>query len=974
MYPSDSHETTQRGRWSFGVRALTAAQALALAAGSLLGMQATLAQEADSEEEQVEEVIVTGTRIIRDGYQSPTPLTVLGSDALEMQSSTGNVADTLNQQPVFANSQTPEDSQRGVSAGSQGLNSLNLRSLGNTRTLALLDGQRSVPSLLNGSVDANNFPQQLIERVEVVTGGASAVYGSDAIAGVVNFVLDRDYTGFKAETAYGVTGYGDRRNHEISLAAGFPFADDRGHILLSGELSDSDGVQPGANGRPWNQDGWGIMVNPNHTPDNGEPRLLVRPHISLSNATHGGIIVSGPLRGTAFGEGGVPYQFNYGPITNDPWMQGGDWQATEIRHDRSGSLEPAVKRWNAFTRVSYDITDRTNVFVQASTAATRTHSITWPAFQAGNGPTILSGNPFIPDSVQARMDELGLESFQIGSMNYDLPTVNNYAKRKTDRFVLGAEGTFDAFDDEWVWTAYYQRGETTSTNDAVGAISRAEYANAVDAVLGPNGNIICRVQLTNPDERCVPWNPLGTGVNGTNAAGQTDQAALNYVTGTPHVEEVLVQDVFAASISGDAFENWAGPVSLALSFEHRSDDASAEPDPNSGNWFTGNFQQFDATIDVTEAAIETVVPIAEGVALVDTLNLNGAFRFTDYSQAGQVETWKVGLNYSPVSDFRLRSTFSRDIRAPNFLELFTNVNSGFRSAFDPFTNTIPQFFGRNLGNPNLTPEIGETFEVGAVFEPEFLPGLSASVDWWTIDVEDAIGGANDDQILQFCFEGQQQFCENVIRDENGVITELIQRPFNLASQTVTGIDVESTYGWSADVWNSSWSGNFNLNARATFFLESEQDDGLGGGPIDTLGHGGQRLQGPPEWRAIARLDYTNEAWRGALIARAQSDQVIDNRHIVCTSNCPPPPAGGGSTTESNHLDGFFYLDASIAYTFDVGRAQLETYFNVRNLLNEDPGIVPQGPTDFTYVSPLSQGSTGYDLFGRMFRLGVRIRM
>ncbi len=962
MVKSDLVQPLFIGRWRTASGSFKVLPTLGVVAVSCSLMQSAAAQQS------LEEVTVTGTRIVRDGYEAPTPLTVIGIDDLQTQSSTGNVADTLNMQPVFQVSQTPEGSSRGTSAGTQGTNVLSLRGLGPTRTLTLLDGQRSVPSLLNGSVDTNNFPTQLISRVDVVTGGASAVYGSDAVAGVTNFVLDRTFTGLKSEASYGISDYGDAANYLFNVAGGFPFANDRGHILLSGEIADSDGIQPGAGNREWNRGGWGIMVNPNYTASNGQPRLLVRPEIALSNATPGGIIVSGPLRGTAFGEGGVPFQFNYGPITNDPWMQGGDWRASEIRHDRAGSLHPEVKRENVFGRASFNLTDGVTVFAQLASSKTTTHTLPWPAFQAGNGPTILSGNPFIPDTVQQRMDALGVASFRIGSMNYDLPGTENLTRRQTDRIVLGADGLFDAFNSEWTWNVYFQHGETDSRNEISGNMRRAEYAKAVDAVVGPNGTTICRVQLTNPAERCVPWNPLGTGVNGTNR-GESYLAAIQYVTGTASVDENLVQKVYSASVTGQAFNTWAGPVSLAFNLEYRDEEASAKPDANSGNWFSGNFQAFDATIDVKEFAIEAVVPLAQ------TLDLNAAARYTDYSQAGDVTTWKVGVVFAPISQLSLRSTFSRDIRAPNFLELFTNVNSGFRSAFDPFTNTIPQFFGRNRGNPNLTPEESETFEVGLVFSPEFLPGLRASVDYWNIKVEEAIGGANDDQVLQFCFQGRTEFCNNIVRDSNGVIIELIQTPFNLASQTISGIDFEATYSMSAESLNSSWPGELSFNVRGTHYLESEVDDGLGAGPIDTLGHGGQRLNGPAEWGAIASINYKNEALRASLIARAQASQVIDNRNIVCLSSCPPRPTNGGDLIEDNSLDGYFYLDASLAYAFDIGSAsRLEVFLNVRNLLNEDPGIVPQGPTDFTYVSPLSRGQTGYDLLGRMYRVGVRLRM
>ncbi len=976
--PSEGHDAFAiqgRSLRVFKLRALATVSVAALAASAFTG-QSTYAQQ--TAQAEIGNIIVTGTRIVRDGYEAPTPLTVIGPELLEAQSTTGNVADTLNTMPVFALSASPASAQSGVSSGRQGLNTLNLRGLGGTRTLTLLDGQRSVPSLFSGEVDANNFPQQLLQRVDVVTGGASAVYGSDAVAGVVNFVLDKEFTGIKGEVSGGLTTYGDNRNFKASVAGGFPFSNDRGHVLLSGEIADQDGVYPGAGKRGWNRGGWGIMVNPNYTSANGEPEYLVRPEISLSNATHGGIIVSGPLRGTAFGEGGVPYQFNYGSIVNDPWMQGGDWQATEIRHDRSGSLEPAVLRRNLFARASYDVTDNINVFGQVSWAATRTYTYTWPAFQAGNGPTILSGNPFIPDSVQSQMDALGLVSFRIGSMNYDIPTVENYSRRATNRYVAGIDGSFSAFNSDWSWNAYFQHGATRSTNDAVGAISRAEYANAVDAVLDPNGNIVCRSTLTDPGNGCHPWNPLGTGVNGARPPGifnigNTDNAALNYITGTAHVNQRILQNVYAGSLQGEAFSTWAGPISIALSIEHRTERAKAVPDPNSGNWFTGNFQAFNEKLSVTEGAFETVVPIASDQPWAESLDLNAAVRATDYSSSGYVTTWKVGATYAPVNDVRFRITRSRDIRAPNFLELFASNNSGFRSAFDPFTGTIPQFFGRNQGNPNLDPEKGDTFEVGVVFQPSAFPGFSASIDYWDIDVSGSIGGANDDQILQFCFQGLQQFCGNIIRDAGGNITELIQSPFNLASEAISGIDFESSYSTPLDSIVSSWLGDVSFNGRATVYLKSNQNDGLGNPTIDTLGHGGQRLNGPPKWRLTASMSYTYDALSTSLTARAQSAMVIDNRNVECLSSCPAPVAGGHSI-EDNSLPSAFYLDGSISYRFDVGASEIETFFNVRNLLNKDPGIVPQGPTDFTYVYPQSRGASGYDLLGRVMRAGVRFRM
>jgi len=960
----------RRGGSFFKVTTLSTVSALALTVSTFVAPQ-SFAQD-QAAQGDLQEVIVTGTRIIRDGYQAPTPLTVVTAEALAAGTATANVADTLNTMPVFANSQSPASSVAGVSAGTQGLNVLNLRGMGGTRTLTLLDGQRSVPSVFSGEVDVNNFPQQLIQRVDTVTGGGSAVYGSDAIAGVVNFILDKQFTGIKGEISGGGTTYGDDLNYKVALAGGFGFGADRGHVLLSAEMADRDGITPGDGGRRWNYSGWGIMTNPAYGTGPGQstsvPEQLVRPRISLANATHGGIITAGPLKGIAFGDGGTPYNFNYGPITVYPWMQDGDWESTEIRHDRSGTLEPANLRHNAFFRMSYDVTDDVNVYVQAAYGDNKTYTATWPPFQAGNGATILSGNPFIPATVQAQMTALGLTSFRIGSMNYDMPTVGNLAKRITNRYVVGADGKFDAFDSVWSWNAYFQHGKTRATTDVIDVMNITKWTLATDAVRHPTtGSIVCRSTLTNPNNGCIPWNNLGTGVN--------DDAAVGYITDLSRVNQSIRQNVFAGSVTGEPFSTWAGPVSVALSLEHRSEKAIGKPDPAPGTFtfFAGNFSNFSGSNKVTEGAAEAVVPLASGEAWADSFDVNAAIRITDYKLSGMVTTWKGGAVYAPIPDIKFRGTVSRDIRAPNFNELFAASNSGFRSAFDPFTNTTPQFFGENRGNLNLRPEKANTYEGGVVLSPTFAPGLTLSVDYWHIKLKDAIGSAGDNLVLLYCFQGRTEFCNAITRDASGVITKLTQQPFNLAKQERAGIDLEASYNTPVEDLISGVSGDLSLRSQWTFYRKSVVDEGLGNGPYSTLGNGGQLFTGPPRWRSTTTLGYSLDALRTSFTFRAQSKGQIDNRYIVCQTGCPVSGAQA-KTIESNSIPGVFYIDASFAYVWNVGDSEVETFFNVRNLMNTDPGIVPQGPTDFTYVYPLSKGSSGYDILGRVLRAGVRFKM
>ena len=287
---------------------------------------ATPAAESAEADAAPQDIVVTGSRVVRDGYESPTPVSVIGADEI-LRSATPNIADYVNTLPAISGSATPTTTVTQVGAGRQGINSLNLRGIGDVRTLTLLDGRRVGGMINNGVVDVSELPQQLISRVDVVTGGASASYGSDALSGVVNFVLDKKFTGLKGEVSGGVTTYGDNRNWKVNLTYGTGFAEDRGHILLSGEASAEDGIYNPSN-RGWTEPGWAFINNPAYSATNGQPRVLLRSQVALSTATLGGAIACSAtsacssLRGIAFGPGGNPYNLVFGPIVSDPIMAG----------------------------------------------------------------------------------------------------------------------------------------------------------------------------------------------------------------------------------------------------------------------------------------------------------------------------------------------------------------------------------------------------------------------------------------------------------------------------------------------------------------------------------------------------------------------------------------------------------------------------------------------------------------------------
>jgi iron complex outermembrane receptor protein len=745
----------------------------AIASLLAMGMPTSHAQEADQTAQlDVEQITVTGSRIVRDGYEAPTPVSVLGADELNVMAVT-NISEAVNRMPAFTNSLTTENSSAADMTG--GVQNLNLRGINPNRTLVLLDGKRLVGTTFagfnnnGGAVDINAIPNGLISRIDVVTGGASAVYGSDALAGVVNFVMDREFTGLKGDVTGGITSRGDGEQYKISLTGGVPFANGRGHFLAFGEHTFNDGVTNGFpnpdHARGWSEASPTIVANPAYAVGNGQPRWIIANETGFAFGTRGGLILSddvngtnSPLRGIMFGPGGTPLPFDFGTVYGAA-HSGGDWQVSRINQDPV--LASKLKRFNVYLRGDYDVMDNVNVYAELGWSYTDSLSVSGvPQFQFG-GINILSGNPFIPESVQAAMDANGISSITLGSTNADLPQFGANNNRIVRRYALGAEGDFNAFDTNWSWEASWAKSTNHASVRTLGTYIGFRKTEAQDAVLDPNtGAIVCRSTLTDPTNGCKPWNPFGIGVN--------DQAAVDYVSRPNYSLIMLAQDVFSASASGEPLSTWAGPVSLAFGVEHRIEkgESIASQLDQQRAFFAGNFTETTGKYSVTEGFIETVVPLAMDQPWAESLDLNGAVRFTDYSTSGYVTTWKVGATYSPVSDITFRATRSRDIRAPGLGELFIAGRSGTGQVLDPSNGVSSVIVTRIEGNPNLLPEKANTTGVGVVYQPAWLPGFGASVDFYNIDIGGAIVSLSAQNYVDRCFEGETAICSFILLIKN----------------------------------------------------------------------------------------------------------------------------------------------------------------------------------------------------------------
>jgi len=934
--------------------------------------------------EELAEVSVTGSRIVaRPGYEAPTPLTVLSSEDLLGNSANTTVKDSLQSLPVFAGGGYNTTYGAGVpSFNSAGVSSIEMRNLGITRTLVLLDGMRAVGSLANGLVDVDTFPQQLVKRVEVVTGGASAVYGSDAVAGVTNFILDHDFTGLKGEISGGETTYGDGKNGKLSLAGGFKFAGGRGHVLLSGESSNQNGVGGGA--RAWNWTMHEYILNPAYAAGNGLPQYISSNNAFLATATKGGLIAYGPLAGTAFGEGGTPYKFNYGiRAPGDVFMEGGDARST-LTSD-AYSLLPDQRRRNLFGRVSFNLTDHVTAYLQVSHATNWTSGISFPHYLVATSPTagllVSSGNPFIPAAVQARMTALNVASFRVGTMAYDLPWVTAETDRATNRWVGGVNGDFDLFATNWKWNVYANIGRTTGNTYTHNARNVAKFNLALDAVRDPaTGAIVCRSTLTSPNNGCVPFNAMGTGVN--------SQAALDYILGTANDYQSVSEDDYAASITGDVFEGWAGPISLALSAEHRKEAATDVPDPISlvAGWHSGNHQALDASTEVSEAALETLVPLLKDKPFAESWDLSAAYRYTDYKISGNVNTWKFGTTWTPISDIRFRGTYSRDIRAPNISDLFQAQNYGLGAVINPWSNQSNVINRVQLGSPDLVPEVATTKTFGVVLQPRFAPGLGLSIDYYDTLVKDAIALVSANNVPGLCFQNMQRgsnaLCDWITWDPNagapfsstGVITQARQGNFNMASQKVRGVDVEATYRVSLDQIAETLPGALTIRVIGTRNLENFTDDGNPNTlDFETVG------AAVPKTRINTNLNYTVGQFTGGVTMRYFSGTVSSNASIECQTDCPV------SNTVQTTFDNIHtkpeakYYDLSLAWNLDTmfGRdTESRLFLNVRNVFDKDPPLIPAigGAASLPYIySRTSASNAQYDILGRTFRAGINFK-
>jgi iron complex outermembrane receptor protein len=1033
------------------VRLAGGAAIIALSAG------AAMAQE------NVEQVVVSSTRLQAAGFDAPTPTTVVSAADIQAQAKP-SIFEAITQLPALQGSTGEGYNTGSTTTGLIGLQALGLRGLSPLRTLVLLDSQRVIGGNFNGVVDVSQMPQMLIQRVDVVTGGASASWGSDAVAGVINFVTDKKFEGFKFNAQAGLSTYGDAANMLFQTAAGTSFAGGRGHFEVAGEYAYNDGLlprypvaqqhtaQPNIGGRTIaRQSGNASYTTDAGTPA-GQPRSIYGALVQSTQQAAYGLITSGPAAFTTFDANGKAQKFDLagactasatgtlsGQIGSTCFGTPSDPGDQNDTHQFTQGLYDPITRGDIYARVSYDLSPSTEIYATLNYGLSRTQNTPAQGNSSKNGMTTHCDNVFLLQSGLYPTSAACLAANPSNNISYgsdwaNIPTDQQmFLMRTMRRFVVGGDGSFDLFGKSWTWDSYFQHGETdtsikiynmplsgapvvtvgttTATN---GQFSRFNLAQ--DAVLNSAGQIVCRNTVAQAFG-CVPFNPFG---GGTLTAGQIayfdGQNVPGGTTIGPTAIQTQRQEAFSFNVNGSPIEDWAGPVAVALGYEYREEHYSQRSDPYSGGitsstpatinepctdpfidcglttqgslgaWNAGNYHDGNGTYHVNEVFLEVGVPLINDT-FWGKADLDIAGRHARYSTAGDANTWKVGVTWdTPIPGVRVRALQSRDIRAPNLSELFSPPQGLNGSVNNDFTGVNGQQVRQlNVGNPLLKPEKAQTTEVGLVWQPDFIPGFQASIDYYRIGVKGAIQSLSLQQVEDQCFNGFTVFCQqDAITTANGVnqsatapgaanspnaLQAVSSKAFNAASLLTDGFDLEASYQF--DLQDYDVPGSFNLRSLINHTSKFISDSGItgtqrntelagaigGGGNSQTYNQSGGNVL---NWKLQETQSYQNDVWGFNLTERWYSGGVFTaNRNtLVCAPGTCPVPTTQTPTINFNKVDSILYLDVGANWNVS-DKTQL--YAKVDNIANTRP---PD-------TGGQNANNTLYDVIGRMYRVGVR---
>jgi iron complex outermembrane recepter protein len=878
-------------------------------------------------------IVVTGSRIQRAGFDAPTPTTVVG-DAELRQGNRANIQQVLNDLPQVRATVTPQVSVGNTSSGTA---PVDLRGLGTARTLTLLNGRRFA-----GENNLNFVPMGLVERLEVVTGGASAAWGSGAVAGVVNIILKDDLEGLTLGAQSGISSRGDGMRYGFDGSYGVGFADGAGRFIIGAEYVNDKGVLS-RNSRP-NLGSAGIVrVNPTNPADLST--MIVR-DVNFGNQSPAGLITSGVLAGNTFNADGTLRRYQQGislaanPATTPFPAQVIGGEGVGLYDDIA--VATPFERLNIYARLSFDI-GRATVWVDGTYGRAATDYPFVPDFIVAP-ITVQATNPFLSPTIRSQLAAAGETSFTLGRYFNDIFLMQLDSVRENKEGSIGIDGTFG---NGFRYRAHYTHGEVESDQRIHNSRIAANFNRAINAV-SSGGQIVCAVNAdaitTNDDPACRPLNVFGL----RNASPE----ALAYVTGTQQSFGISKLDSLGAELQGDLFSLWAGPVTVAVGAEARWEkQASTLGEQSAAGVFA--LPVFTAPLsggfNVKEGFGEVALPLLKAEGIAD-ISLNGAARYSDYSNSGGIWSWKAGGTARLFDTLLVRVTRSRDIRSPGVGDLFSprRINVGplvdqdrtgrTHPGYNPTPATVTTFSG---GNPDLQPEVSQTLTIGGSISPRFLPGFNLSVDYYDIKIAGAIATLSASNLTLACSRGSAAACDRVVRDPvTGTVTTAFANAQNIASFETRGYDIEASYLLPLSRLSDNMAGTVRFRALATYIDRFIFDTGLT--RVDTAGDvGDATANGIPKWRGM--LSATYQSGSVGLDARV--------RYV-----------GGGqfnrllTTLVNNEISPRTYVDIGAQFRVD----DRFTFFgSVNNVFDVQPPISTTGPVH-------------YDAIGTYFSAGVRV--
>lgn len=937
---------------------------------------------ADPEATEVGDVVVTGSRIKRQDYVANSPIvTVSGEDFLDTGSVT--IESLMNDMPQFV----PSFSSTSNNPSNNGQANIDLRGLGPQRNLVLMDGRRMVPSNANGAADVSLIPTALIQNIEVITGGASATYGSDALAGVTNFILKPNFSGVQFDVQYGVSDREDGETDSVSLTMGGDLDDGKGNAVLSLAYSSRDPIFNSA--REFSSISGGSAASPlGNTVFDGT---------NLPSQAAVDAVLAGGRPSDTFGFNNSGTVFAYrtrlgfespGGIDYDGFAQPGPVFNPDFSYN-TGSLNYLMlplERFTAFARTTYDVNDNVEVYADALFTQYEASQVLAPTpASASTGFRVKPTNPFIPTELRTLLNSRATPgaTFRLDkrfSAAGPREGINNFSVYQLTSGVRGdIAGTRD-----WTYDAYAQYGRVALLTTQNGNISRSATQTLLDAADG--GASIC----------AGGFNPFGDNA--------LSPACAAYISRTSKNSTISDQRVVEASIQGSLFDVQAGAVNFALGVDYREENFAFLPDALLS---TGDVIGFNATnalngmTNVKEAFAELLIPIISDQPFFESLELNLGYRISDYNTVGTVSAYKADGNWTIGHGVLVRGGYQRAVRAPSIGELFQPLNQNFpsigaptstggvrqfsgdpcdiRGAYragagaaavrtlcltqgvpgaivDTYTYTNSQVAGVNGGNPNLTEETADTFSVGVVWQPQFsspwLEKFSTSIDYYNIEIADVINNLTASELLRQCYNADGTsnptydpnnfYCTQFTRDPaSGQIVRAVEVNRNLGAMNTSGVDLQAD--WGVDLGQVGLgAGVIDLNL-VLGWLETFEQQSLPGGPFTdrtgTIANG--IALSFPEWKFLTSIDYTI----GPVRVGARWRRIGE----VTNFNSP-----------TQVLDAQDYFDLNSSWEIREG---LTLRAGVNNLTDQDPPV-------YTPAVQANTDPSTYDVLGRRYYVGL----